>query len=162
MNVTPREIPLALIDQWALWGVAYLPALLEKFALTADDVKQALKHERVKAVLRERQEYWKKGATQEQRIKEKARLSIEDAIPLMQKWLDDEEDVSIPAKLSIIQELGKLAALPTARPDGGQVGAQLVLNVDFGEGRKTSIDSNPVIEQEGYAKLPVTNQLTEE
>ena len=67
----PAELPLAFLDQVALWGQAYLPVLLDKFHIPPAEVAVQLRHPHVKALLRERQDYWRHGSRFYPRVGEK-------------------------------------------------------------------------------------------
>ena len=146
----PASLPIAFIDQVALWGTLYVPSLLTRFGLNGKEVATLLKTPHVREQLRERTEYWARAASPEERIKAKARMSVEDAIPEMQRWLDDPE-LHMSSKLAIIQELVKLAALPRPQEQAVVGGAALVLNIDLREDKRVTVDTNPVIEAGKYA-----------
>jgi len=122
-------------------------SVLARYGITPEEAERLLATPTFKAQLREAHQFWNSPENREERIRIKAAMMSEDALPEMHMLLHDGEK-PMTARVDLFKTINRLAGLDkTAEGAVGTGGFRIVMNFGFEdrpqvlEGRAIDVDS---------------------
>lgn len=155
LSLRYSEVSATLADDLATQLIP-IPAILEKYELTKDQLKQIVATPQFKILFDEAKLRWNSDTNTEERIRSKSSMMVEDSLLEVFHILHDAETTNA-TKLESFKQLTSVADLgPKRGKEGGSIGQRTTITINvppLGDkpGREMSITGNTIEHQDELA-----------
>lgn len=115
--------------------------VLQKHEVDESQWERLRKNPQFREKLREAFDYWNGKNGADRRIRAKAKMMLEESLPVLHK-IANAEDNSAGARLSAIERMEQLSGMKEEQPGGGATGPVFAISINIG-GETVSISGQP-------------------
>ena len=130
--------------------ISELPDILERYELTADQLKEKLNNTQFRQAVREAKITWKSDLSVKERIRIKSMVLVEDSLLELYSIFHNKE-LAVVGRMDAFKSLAKVATVDTPDKEGTQAGERVHIQINIPGVEKAVTYDAEVLENGGEA-----------
>lgn len=120
--------------------------ILRRHDLTKEALRVKLRDPAFRHMVKEAKRVWQSDLSVKERIRLKSQVLVEDSLLGIYEMFND-QTLAAPARLDAFKQMARVATVDAPDKEQGNIGERISININLGEDRKVTLDSNVVDEQ---------------